>query len=84
MISGGLLSEALKVGMASFIASKSLKIMGKKDFADIIGCVGWLSLGISLIGMWNSLCLKFIEFNTAMSNLNITTLLKGIVDFFTK
>lgn len=84
MISGGLLSEALKVGLASFIASKSLKIMGKKDFADIIGCVGWLSLGISLIGMWNSLCLKFIEFNTVMNNLNITTVFNAIKDFFIK
>lgn len=84
MISGGLLSEALKVGVASFIASKSLKIMGKKDFADLISCVGWLSLGISLISMWNNLCIKFIEFNVYMQNLNITTLLKGIADFFIK
>ena len=46
------LTEALKVVVASFIASRALKIMGKKEFADIISLVGWLSVGLAIITMW--------------------------------
>ena len=84
MIDGGFLSESLKVGMVSFVASKTLKVMGKKDFADIIACVGWLSVGISVITMWNGFANKIIEFHSFISKFSIGTMVEGVKNFFIK
>lgn len=84
MISGGLLAEMLKVGMTAFIAGKALKVMGKKDFADLITCIGWLSVGIGLITMWNGFFVNISSFMNFLHSFSIGTMVEGIKNILIK
>jgi hypothetical protein len=47
--------ETIKVAMAGLVIYKGFKILGKKDYADIIGFVTLMSVGFSIymkIGGW--------------------------------
>lgn len=51
-----LLAKIVKVGMATFISSRALRVIsGKKEMGDLISGVGWLSVGIGIIQLWNQL-----------------------------
>lgn len=47
--------EIIKIGAVGFICSKSLKVFGKKDYADVISFVCLLYVGICVcmkVGGW--------------------------------
>ena len=53
--------NGIKIFVASFIASRTFRAMGKKDFSDIMMLVGWLSLATSIIIFWGNISgMKFL------------------------
>lgn len=69
-MTGVLVSEIIKTGFITLISSKLLKVMGKKDFADIIAASGVCICGVEIAKLIIPICKVISKFT------------QGIADFF--
>lgn len=79
MTTGALISEIIKTAFVTLVCSKLLKVMGKKDFGDIIAASGLCICGVDLAKIIVPFCKGVKDFFD-----KIGKFFGGIDDFFDK
>lgn len=78
-MTGVLVGEIIKTGFITLISSKLLKVMGKKDFAEIIAASGLCICGVEIAKLIMPICKDVSKFTQSIADF-----FGGIEGFFEK